>query len=342
MFEGNCFFVSRAATGIYLILKTALADAKNKAVVVPANICYAAILPILYAGFKVRFCDVDAITGNATYSSFVSCCTEDVAGAIVPHMYGNPVGDLRRIAGYCKDKNILLIEDCASAMGAQSDDYPLGRMGDYTVYSTGYSKTIDLGFGGIIVSDNNLDAIKKEEKSLPLMPRESKELALFSKIYRALRYAPADSEFRKKIYAVFPQAVKNELLTRIDDSQRLYLEREVMAHVHVIEERKRDFSVYASYLSWLKESFYPFENGAVPWRFCLLLNKEEKSAVIEKCLRAGLPVSDWYPVVTPIFGEEPLYPGAKEHEEKILNFPLPCDEATIRALAETIHSALLG
>lgn len=340
MFDDNSFYVSRAATGIYLILKAAIKNPENKSVLVPANICYAAVLPIVYCGLKARFCDVDSITGNVTYKSFVENCSGDVAAAIVPHMYGNPVDDLRDISAHCKSKNILLIEDCASAMGATSDKYELGSQGDFTVYSMGYSKTVDLGFGGLIVSERNLKQIENEEKKLPLYNENANELALFSKIYRDLRNDNNNTKLRREIYSVFPRIVKDELLCRIDDKQRECLKKGLESLDSVIHNRRYSQSVYESQLPDLKEYIYRFSEGSVPWRFCLLLDAKTKKQIIRECLRNDLPVSDWYPVVTPIFGDYSDYPGAKSHEEYILNFPLPNSEKQINEICRIINSTV--
>ena len=340
MFDGNHFYVSRAATGIFLILKTQIKNPQNKSVLVPANICYAAVLPIVYCGMRVRFCDVDSVTGNVTYKSFIENCSGDVAAAIIPHMYGNPVDDMRDISEYCKDKNILLIEDCASAMGAQSDSYKLGSQGDFTVYSMGYSKTVDLGFGGLIVSKRDLKVIEKEEKNLPLYTEDTDELALFSKIYRDLRNDNNNTALRSAVYSAFPHVVKNELLCRIEDKDRDYLEKGLRSLDEVVNNRRYSQSVYESQLPDLKEYFYPFGKGAVPWRFCLLLNKDTKRQIIRECLKNDLPVSDWYPVVTPIFGDYKDYPGAKAHEEHILNFPLPNSQNEIEKICRIINATV--
>ena len=139
--EKNMLITSRASSAIYLVLDS-LKDKGN--VIVPANLCYAGIYPILYAGMTPVFCDVEQHSGNTNLDFFKKAVTSKTVAAIIPHMYGNPVKELPEIAEFCKENGILLIEDCASAMGAKAD-YPLGKVGDYTVYSTGYSKTLDLG-----------------------------------------------------------------------------------------------------------------------------------------------------------------------------------------------------
>ena len=52
----NNLFVGRAATAIYLVLNTLI---KNKEVILPSNICYAAVYPVIYSGNKPIFVDVN-------------------------------------------------------------------------------------------------------------------------------------------------------------------------------------------------------------------------------------------------------------------------------------------
>ena len=69
----NTLFVGRAATAIYLILDTLM---KEKEVILPANICYAAAYPIIYSGNIPIFVDVDAKTGNSTYKEIIKKVNE--------------------------------------------------------------------------------------------------------------------------------------------------------------------------------------------------------------------------------------------------------------------------
>ena len=340
IFERNYYFVSRAATAIYLILKTELCNCERKTVVAPANICYAAIFPILYAGFNVRFCDVDPLTGNVTYKSFFEVCDGDVAAAVLPHMYGNPISELREISEFCSEKGILLIEDCASAMGAESIDYQVSCQGDYAIFSMGYSKTIDLGYGGLVVSDRDLISIVNEEKELPYFSGDDKELALFSKIYRVLRNNNTKTNFEGKIYDALFDVAKPEFLCRIDDKQREYLKYGLGKLESVIKERKNMQLLYKKELASLNKYIYSFSPGAVPWRFCMLLDTQSKREIIDKCLANNLPVSDWYPNVTNIFNDGGYYPGADAHEKAILNFPLLQSAETTERICEIINTVL--
>lgn len=103
-----------------------------------------------------------------------------------------------------------MIEDCASLMtNINSENIP-GITGDYIIYSTGYSKTIDLGFDGLLFSSRrSLLGMEKELNSLPLINDIfDKETALFSKIYRLLRDQRHDSNLTNDFMLVLIKASK--------------------------------------------------------------------------------------------------------------------------------------
>ena len=329
--------VGRAAAGIYLILKHH--GLAGKEILVPANLCYAAIYPAVYAGMCPRFCDVDPVTGNVTEETFRAACGPDTAAAIVPHMYGNPVADFKEIAGLCRDRNILLIEDCASAMGAESDRYALGRTGDYGVFSTGYSKTLDLGGGGFVSSSrHDLEPLRRMEQTLPPeSPENERDQAFFSRLYRCLRNEGKGSALEKHIMACLPQWEKDWYLFSLPETEKTALREKLRGLAPVIRERRQALAYYADRLRDTDLTFYPYEKNSVPWRFNLLAEPEKRRRIIDLCLSRGLPVSDWYPRVTPLFGDAGDYPGALWHETHILNFPLLISDEQKDAICESIR-----
>ena len=327
--ERKCIVVGRAATGIYLVLSNECEPGKE--VVVPANICYAAIFPIIYAGMMPRFCDVDPESGNVSFETFQAACSAQTCAAIVPHMYGNPVASMRQIASYCKLNHILLIEDCASAMGAEAD-YPLGRMGDYTIYSMGYSKTLDLGCGGLVCSEKDLTGLLEAEQELPMLTVEAeKSIGFFSKVYRTTRNYGQGSELEKCIYRELPGCLRGAFLYRISEHKKRQLYSRIADLPQVIQVRRRMLQLYERNLEDCRFHSYHFSQGAVPWRFNLLCGPG-RQVVIAEMLKRGYPVSDWYPSVVRMFEDVGEYAGAEWHENHIINFPLLIEEAEVEAI----------
>ena len=59
-----------------------------------------------------------------------------------------------RIAAYCREHGIFLLEDCAHAHGADWNGRKPGAFGDAGVYSLYATKTVSTGEGGVLVSAN--------------------------------------------------------------------------------------------------------------------------------------------------------------------------------------------
>lgn len=331
----NHLFISRAATGIYLILR--YQNIENKKILIPGNICYAAVYPIIYSSNIPVFCDTDNL-GNVSYDIFISSIKECKA-AIIPHMYGNPNQDIIRIAEYCKKHHILLIEDCASSMGAVLDHKFCGTWGDYSLFSTGYSKTIDLGYGGIIVSNNDLSSIGQAYKSLPVKNAETDvNDAFFSKLYRLIRNNKNQS-ISPFIWAGLRNNLKNIYIhyTDLKDYQAK-LSKQLISLQENIDERIRKAHLYRSAIH-INENIkhYSFNKGAVPWRYILFVNPHFKYNFINYLLKNNVPVSDWYPNVTEIFGNKISLLNIDLIECSIINLPITIEDSEIIRIINIIN-----
>ena len=340
--QGQFFAVRRASVGLYLIYKQCLTE--GDCVLFPANICYAAIYPAVFAGLVPVFCDVDPLSGNVTKDTFHAALQKySVKAAVVPHMYGNPVRDLKEIVELCRKRSVLLIEDCASAMGTRSEEYPLGDMGDYCVYSTGYSKTIDLGFGGFVWSrHHDLTLLEECEKSLPV-PSEQTEAneAFFSRLYRLIRNEGHGTPIEKMIFRHLPECVRLDFVHRATPEEKTYLYAGLEKLPGIMEQRRQGWRCYENHLCAEQFTRYPYAELAVPWRYNILLNDATDTRVfICECLEAHLPVSDWYPNVTPLFGGKQPFPGSDWHEKHIVNFPLPADKQEILRICDVVNAIL--
>lgn len=85
---------------------------------------------------------------------------EDVKACIVVHFSGIVNRDIEKIAQYCKEKNLYLIEDCAQVFGAGYQDTRCGMFGDIGTFSFQASKVITCGEGGMVISSNEVLANK--------------------------------------------------------------------------------------------------------------------------------------------------------------------------------------
>lgn len=333
----HCLCVGRGGTGIYLILSRF----KGERVLLPANICYAAIYPVVYSGNIPVFCDVDRVTGNVRLSDAADKLS-GVRAAVIPHMYGNPAEDIAAIRTLCKERGVLLIEDCASSMGATVSGDITGNFGDYVIYSTGYSKTVDIGNGGYILSDHPLDREAALGAKLPLYDSRAEDLAAsFSKRYRAFRNSRRDireSDFLSLVRSDMRPAI---LYRNTEEFESLMKER-VADLDQIIRLRRENKAYYDSLLCYDSPLIerYPFSDGAVPWRYNLFVDPRYRRALIDLLLEDQIPVSDWYPVTSCLFSDYSVYEGASSHEERILNFPVTIEREEIERICTSINRAL--
>ena len=78
--------------------------------------------------------------------------------AIMPvHIYGQPakMDEIRKVA---KDHNLLIVEDCAEAIGARYKDSIIGTHGDCSCFSFFANKTLTTGEGGMAIFRKKKDA----------------------------------------------------------------------------------------------------------------------------------------------------------------------------------------
>jgi len=319
----NFLYSGRGSSAIYLILKSS--NITNKFVILPANICYAAVYPVIYSGNKPIFVDVNN-DGNISLKEILKKLgnKDNIGAAIIPHMYGNPCKNITQITRILKERKILVIEDCALAMGSELHGKVCGGFGDYSIFSFGYSKTLEIGNGGMIASKKDLTKIKILNDKLEIYKESySEELSLFSQLYRVIR----NNKENKLIKIIYKEAIncyKKDFLYRIDNKTKNIIDDKLKELESIIKLRKKNYKLYCKNIH---ENFivkkYLFNKGAVPWRFNLLIDRNYKKEMIKFLLKKEILVSDWYPVVVNMFGEDKRnYPNAFKMEEKIINLPL--------------------
>ena len=122
-------------------------------VIIPA-ICWSTSLwPIVQAGLKPVFVDVDLNTFNATAEEIESKITKKTKLIMLLHVLGT-CSNIKKIRNISKKKNILLIEDTCESLGAKYHNKSLGTFGDFGTYSFYYSHQITCGEGGMAVTNS--------------------------------------------------------------------------------------------------------------------------------------------------------------------------------------------
>ena len=135
---------------------------KGDEIIVPAQTHTATAHAVEYTGAKAVFADVDKLTGNLSIIDIKKNYNKKTKGVIIVHMAGYPC-DLTEIVKFCKQKKLVLLEDCAHAVGTKYKNKHVGNFGLTGCFSFYPTKQITTGEGGMIVTNDNkiYDKIKK-------------------------------------------------------------------------------------------------------------------------------------------------------------------------------------
>lgn len=132
-------------------------DHSSECIITTPMTCTATNEPIIQNGCRIKWADVDPITGNITVDSIkrVFNAKEDMAISVV-HWGGNPC-DMKKISNFAKQNNIKLIEDGAHSLGMIYDNKPFGYYSDYAVHSFQAIKHITSVDGGCLICKSDAD-----------------------------------------------------------------------------------------------------------------------------------------------------------------------------------------
>lgn len=121
-------------------------------VLLPAYNCGAEVDPFVHAGCKVIFYRIDR-AANADIADIRRRMSQATRLVYITHFFGWPqeIGDL---AAFCKQRNVLLVEDCAQALFSGSGQIRIGKFGDAVIYS--FVKFLALPDGGALVLAHKL------------------------------------------------------------------------------------------------------------------------------------------------------------------------------------------
>ena len=335
----NHLFTGRATAGLYLILKARRIE--NSGVVCPANICHSIVNAVLLSGNRPVFADVDPDDGNTRLEFLAEKWAEDTAVLLVPHMFGNPCVDMERISAFCRKKNILLIEDCAVCIGGGAGGRHPGEHGDYSLLSFGHNKIMDIGSGGMVLSNQPLEDLEELNTRLPEMSDEIREKTeLYSKLFADVYHSGHLDELLPRLAAV-NEYFQDTYLFRESAERLNTLHGEMENLGSNLESRRAIADYYSTAIDFTGDvTRYPYRNGAVFWRFNILVHHPvSRRRIIEKLLENHIPVSIWSPPINKLFGDVGTYGNADRFSKRILNLPVTVDARTAEKAVESIENA---
>lgn len=228
-----CVAVSNGLDAMRLILRAALEMGRlhpGDAVIVPGNTFVATVLAVTDNALKAVVCEPSMQTMNLDTAEAERLIERYDAKAVMPvHLYGSPCWD-KQLLSMARDRNLLVIEDNAQAIGAQAATAGVngtcatGGLGQAAGIS--FYPTKNLGAlgdaGAVTTSDDQLAATVRALANYGCDRRYHNLYAGFNcridelqaaMLRVKLRYLKAENERRNHLAHVYQEAITNPLVT---------------------------------------------------------------------------------------------------------------------------------
>lgn len=109
------------------------------------------------------FCDIDVNTYHMGIESIKRMCSSKTKAIVYPHLFGS-MSDTSEIIDFCKQRNIMFVEDACQSIGSSFNGIKAGTLGIVSTLSFNSNKNIAgiSGGGAILTDDKELyDKFKK-------------------------------------------------------------------------------------------------------------------------------------------------------------------------------------
>jgi len=128
-------------------------------------------VPSIVAGLGLRpvFADLDPATLTLDPDDVARAANRGARFLLCTHLYGNPA-DLDALSAVARRRGLVMLEDCAQALGARFRGRAVGSCGRATLYSFGPMKNLNTIRGGMIATDDGAlaDRIRAGLASAPV------------------------------------------------------------------------------------------------------------------------------------------------------------------------------
>jgi len=150
----HCISVANGTDAIYILLRM-LGIGPGDEVITTANSWIASSETITQAGARVVFADVEKDFYHFDPSDIERKITPKTKAVLAVHLLGQPA-DMERIVTICKERGIILLEDCAQAHFATYKGKRVGTFGRAATFSFYPGKNLGAyGDAGAIITDDD-------------------------------------------------------------------------------------------------------------------------------------------------------------------------------------------
>lgn len=152
----HCVGVANGTDAIELALRASGATVGDTIATV-ANAGFYTTTAVLALNANPLFMDVDPTNQCVTTEEVEKAIDGGSRFIVATHLFGRVIPDIAEIAMLCKEKNVVLVEDCAQAHNAKLAGKNVGSFGDVASFSFYPTKNLGgLGDGGAVVTNASL------------------------------------------------------------------------------------------------------------------------------------------------------------------------------------------
>lgn len=145
--------VGSATQALHLVMKS-IGIGSNDEVIVPTFTFAATANSVSFCGAKPVLVDVDSETFNISPKEIKKKISKKTKAVIVVH-YGGQACDMDEINSIAKNHGIIVVEDCAHALGSTYKNKKCGNIGTSGCFSFYPTKVITTGEGGMVTTNNS-------------------------------------------------------------------------------------------------------------------------------------------------------------------------------------------
>lgn len=295
----HCVLTGRAASAIHIALR-ALELPPGK-IVVPAITCPSPASVPLYSGHQPLFCDISLSNFNICPNALRRLLEEhkDVVAIMPVHLYGvaAPMPELMAIAS---DHRLPIIENAAQALGGTLKGRPLGSWGDISIISFGHTKTIDVGWGGAALTDDDHLALRLRGAAavLPSKPLHIDRLfEEWRRVYYSLISLTEINPALHELFVPLPDIFKEMYLFALNDTGA----REIFEALNNLNDyaaaRRSNTRAYRVGLEHHALRHQQLTEEDVPWRYSFIVPPRLQKLITQTLRNAKIDASNWYPTL---------------------------------------------
>lgn len=150
----NIITITSGTQALYEVFKL-LKDLTNKKDIIISPFSYVGIGGSIKSNdFDIVYSDINKKHLSLSLKGIRRKINKNTAAVVIQHYGGRPNWEIREISHFLKQRNIFLIEDCATVLGGKINNRHLGDWGDFSIWSFDSVKVITTLDGGMIRCKN--------------------------------------------------------------------------------------------------------------------------------------------------------------------------------------------